>query len=266
MKKFYNLCDMSGRTSLITGASGNLGKILSNTLAELGSELIIVDQLADDLILLKDSIEHKWDVPCSIFECDLEEESSRLELIDYVAKKKNSLNCLVNNAAFVGTSNLSGWNGELADQKLDTWRRALEVNLTAPFHLAQGLHKCLRDSKGANIINIGSIYGEIAPDWNLYKGTSMSNPAAYGASKAGLLQLTRWLSSYFGKSIRVNAISPGGIFRDQDKKFVEKYIQKTAIGRMAAEDDFIGIVGYLASDLSQYLTGKVIQLDGGWQR
>lgn len=266
MKKFYNLSDMSGRTSLITGASGHVGKIISNTLAELGSDLIIVDQSIDDLNLLKNTIENVWDVKCSIFECNLEIEASREELINNISKNHNELNCLINNAAFVGTSNLSGWKGGLEDQTLDTWRRALEVNLTAPFHLSKGFASNLQDSEGANIINIGSIYGEIAPDWNLYEGTNMSNPAAYGVSKAGLLQLTKWLSSYFGESIRVNAISPGGIFRDQDPKFVKKYNKKTALNRMASEDDFVGIVGYLASDLSNYVTGKVMQLDGGWQR
>ena len=266
MKSFYNLSDMTGRTAMITGASGNLGKTISSTLAELGSNLILVDQSTDDLELLKQSIEKKWSVRCNTFTCDLEIQSSRTELIQYVKKEKIPLNCLINNAAFVGTSNFDGWNGSLDEQTLEAWRRALEVNLTAPFHLSKALASNLQASQGANIINIGSIYGEIAPDWDLYEGTNMSNPAAYGVSKAGLMQLTRWLASYFGSSVRVNAVSQGGIFRDQDSEFVKKYVKKTALERMASENDFIGIIGYLASDLSEYSTGKVISLDGGWQR
>ena len=103
-----------------------------------------------------------------------------------------------------------------------------------------------------------------APDWNLYEGTSMNNPAAYGASKAGLIQLTRWLSSQLAPQVRVNSISPGGIFRNQEKEFVKRYESKTPLGRMATEDDLKGAIAYLASDLSKYVTGQNLSVDGGW--
>jgi len=122
----------------------------------------------------------------------------------------------------------------------------------------------LRSNEGANIINIASIYGEYGPDWRLYEGTDMSNPAAYGASKGGLIQFTRWLATTIGPHVRVNAISPGGIFRNQPKKFVSRYESKTPLARMATEDDFSGAVAYLASDLSKYVTGQILSVDGGW--
>ena len=92
----------------------------------------------------------------------------------------------------------------------------------------------------------------------------MSNPAAYGASKAGLLQFTRWLSTTLAPEIRVNSISPGGIFRNQPTEFVNRYEARTPIGRMAKEDDFRGAMAYLASDLSGYVTGQNLVVDGGW--
>jgi NAD(P)-dependent dehydrogenase (short-subunit alcohol dehydrogenase family) len=117
---------------------------------------------------------------------------------------------------------------------------------------------------GANIINIGSIYGELGPDWSLYEGTSMANPAAYSASKGGLIQLTRWLATTLAPNIRVNAISPGGIFRNQPDVFVKRYEGRTPLARMATENDFRGAVAYLASDMSSYVTGKNMMVDGGW--
>ena len=130
--------------------------------------------------------------------------------------------------------------------------------------MSQKLEPLLNGSKGANIINVGSIYGIYAPDFSLYEGTNMGNPAAYGVSKAGLNQLTKWLSTSMAPNIRVNSISPGGISRDQPKKFVTKYIQKTPLKRMANEVDFLGVMAYLSSDMSEYVTGQVIQVDGGW--
>jgi NAD(P)-dependent dehydrogenase (short-subunit alcohol dehydrogenase family) len=171
---------------------------------------------------------------------------------------------LVNNAAFVGTSNLKGWVVPFEDQTIETWHRALEVNLAAPFHLCQKLSPLLRKSRGASIINIASIYGHCGPDWRLYDGTTMGNPAAYSASKGGLIQLTRWLSTTLAPFIRVNTISPGGVFRNQPECFTRQYEARTPLQRMATEDDFIGAVTFLATDLSRYVTGQNICVDGGW--
>jgi NAD(P)-dependent dehydrogenase (short-subunit alcohol dehydrogenase family) len=147
---------------------------------------------------------------------------------------------------------------------VETWRRALEVNLTAVFDLCQRLTPLLQKSKGANIINICSIYGQYGPDWRLYEGTTLGNPAAYGASKGGVIQLTRWLATTLAPAVRVNSISPGGISRGQAEEFVARYVSRTPMGRMATEDDFRGAVAYLASDLSSYMTGQNLAVDGGW--
>jgi NAD(P)-dependent dehydrogenase (short-subunit alcohol dehydrogenase family) len=157
-----------------------------------------------------------------------------------------------------------GWSGSLSSQSVDTWRRALEVNLTAVFDLSKGLLPLLEESKGSNIINISSIYGLQGPDWSLYEGTSMGNPAAYSASKSGLIGLTHWLATTLSPKVRVNAIAPGGIYRNQPKEFVERYSARTPLRRMATEDDFRGAISFLASDMSQYVTGHTLVVDGGW--
>jgi NAD(P)-dependent dehydrogenase (short-subunit alcohol dehydrogenase family) len=258
------LMNLKGRRALITGATGGLGSVMAESVAELGADLILIDRPGTDFEFMIKNIKQRWGVQIWHYQCDLEQNQSRIELLDSIRKEHSFLNVLINNAAFVGTSELQGWGTTFENQTLETWRRALEVNLSAPFHLCQGLAPLLKKSKGANIINIGSIYGKYGPDWRLYESTNMANPAAYSVSKGGLLQLTRWLSTTLAPHIRVNAISPGGIFRNQPDVFVKRYEAKTPLARMATENDFSGAIAYLASDMSRYMTGQNIMIDGGW--
>jgi len=263
MVKISALMSLKGRRALITGAAGGLGKIMVQTLAELGADLVLLDRVDTPISALADEAEKTWGVDATVHHCDLESQTNRDDLIVRL-KKEGHLDILINNAAFVGTSGLQGWGVPFPEQSVETWRRALEVNLTAAFQLCQGLTPLLQVSGHGSIINIGSIYGEYGPDWRLYEGTSMSNPAAYGASKGGLLQLTRWLATTVAPKVRVNAISPGGIARGQPQAFVERYEVRTPLGRMATEADFSGVVAFLASDMSSYITGQNISVDGGW--
>lgn len=259
-----SLMDMSGRRALITGASGSLGRVMASTLAEMGAKLLLVDLPGTGLEEFAKDLQSQWHIDTKIVECDLEFESDRSSLISIVMADGIGLNCLINNAAFVGSSGLEGWVAPLNEQSLDTWRRAMEVNLTACFHLSQAFAPELKSSIGGNIINISSIYGEYGPDWRLYEGTKMGNPAAYAASKGALIQLTRWLSTTLAPEVRVNSISPGGVLRGQPDQFVDRYCSRTPLGRMANSDDFSGAVAYLASDMSSYVTGQVLRVNGGW--
>jgi NAD(P)-dependent dehydrogenase (short-subunit alcohol dehydrogenase family) len=237
---------------------------MAHGLAELGAELVLVDRPGQDLSGLEKALGDRWGARVQSRYVDLEEQARREELIQALASESGELNILVNNAAFVGTSDLAGWAVKFPEQSVETWRRAIEVNLTAVFELCQGLAPMMSRSNGASVINIASIYGALGPDWRLYENTGMANPAAYSASKGGLIQLTRWLATTLAPDVRVNAISPGGIYRDQPRSFVEKYSQRTPLGRMGAETDIVGAVVYLASDLSSYVTGQNLYVDGGW--
>ncbi len=264
MTTIKELSNLTGRRALITGATGGLGKVLADTLAELGADLILVDRPGSAFDGLRENLIERWGVKVECQACDLEQQVQRTELMANLKSNGKGLNILINNAAFVGTSGLEGWAVPFEQQTVETWRRALEVNLTAIFDLCQGLTPLLKVSEGASIINIASIYGMYGPDWSMYEGTSMSNPAAYGASKGGLIQFTRWLATTLAPNVRVNAISPGGVFRNQPEAFVKRYEEKTPLGRMATEDDFRGVVAYLASDLSKYVIGQNLVVDGGW--
>jgi len=258
------LINLKGRRALITGATGYLGKVMADTLAELGADLVLIDRPGSDFDSLSSQLAERWGVKVEHCFCDLEQQDQRTEMMAWINNSGQGLNILINNAAFVGTSDLQGWAVPFEKQTIDTWRRALEVNLTAVFDLCQGLAPMLKTAEGSSIINIASIYGMYGPDWSLYEGTSMSNPAAYGATKGGLIQFTRWLATTIAPDIRVNAISPGGVFRNQPEAFVQRYEAKTPLGRMATEDDFRGVVAYLASDMSMYVTGQNLAVDGGW--
>ena len=264
MKSVAELMNMKGRRALITGANGSIGQIIALTLAELGADLTLVDRPGSDYSHLVEQIGKVKKVVIRTIDCDLENEKHRKQLIDTVSRFKEGLDVLVNNAAFVGTSGLAGWVTPFEEQSVETWRRAMEVNLTAAFDLIKGFAPLLKASGYGSVINIGSIYGVVGPDYSLYKDTNMGSPAAYAASKGGLIQLTRWLATTLAPQVRVNAISPGGVFRNQPDKFVKNYEARTPLGRMGTEEDFKGAIAYLASDLSAYVTGVNQMVDGGW--
>lgn len=262
MTTLTQLMNLEGRSALITGGAGHIGEVMAETLAEMGAHIIVVDRDGVDYSRVRGAVE-RLGRRIDTVNCDLELQADRDRLMSWV-HDRGQLDVLINNAAFVGTTGLTGWGVPLAEQTIETWRRAVEVNLTAAFDLCKGLAPLLQQSPGGSIINVASIYGAWGPDYSLYSGTTMGNPAAYAASKGGLIQLSRWLATTLAPRVRVNTITPGGVSRNQQPSFVERYTAKTPLGRMATEDDFRGAVAYLASDLSAYVTGHNLAVDGGW--
>ncbi len=256
--------NLAGRTVAITGGAGHIGRAMASALAELGASVAVVDLQADACQETVDWLVNGYGVEAEAFPANLADEPAVRELPGKVAGRFGGLDVLVNCAAFVGTSGLEGWVVPFEEQSSDTWRKALEVNLTSVFTLTQSAAPLLKESGCGSIINVASIYGVYGPDLRLYEGTSMGNPAAYAASKGGLIQFTRWCSTVLAPHIRVNSLSPGGVFRGQNQCFVDRYVERTPLNRMASEEDFKGAVCFLASDLSAYVTGQNIMVDGGW--
>ncbi len=264
MRSINQLMALNGRVVLITGGAGHIGRAMADAVAELGASVAIVDIDETSCMETSAGLSRKYDVPSAGFAVDMAEENDVCALPSAVVGQLGGLDVLVNCAAFVGTTNLEGWAVPFEDQTADTWRKAMEVNLTSVFNLSKAAAPLLKTSGHGSIINISSIYGVYAPDLRLYDDLSMGNPAAYAASKGGLIQLTRWCSTVLAPDIRVNTITPGGVFRDQDERFVDRYVKRTPLQRMATEEDFKGAVCYLASDLSAYVTGQNLIIDGGW--
>lgn len=264
MTSLNDRMSLKGRHAAVTGATGHLGRTMCDTLAEMSATLHLIDRPGAALDVLADELTEKHGVQALTYEVELGSEESVRGFCGAYARKYDSLDVLVHNAAFVGTSACTGWAVPFKDQDIGIWRDALEVNLTAPVLITQQLGPQLDAGDGASVIFISSIYGQLGPDWSLYEGTSMANPAAYGATKGALNQMTRWLGTTLAPKIRVNAIAPGGIERGQPEAFLERYVGRTPLGRMATEEDFIGAIAYLSSDLSAYVTGQVLTVDGGW--
>lgn len=264
MTTLFEKMNLSGRVAMVTGALGGIGRAICDGLAGIGCDLALVDRDVDQLNKYADELSGQFSIQAKGFCIDLEKESQRVLLKDQVHQDFPRFDILVNNAAFVGDSKLTGWAVPFENQEIETWRRAIEVNLTACFHLSQLFAGMLRQNRVGSIVNIASIYGVVGPDMGLYDGTKMSNPAGYAASKGGLVQLTRWMSTVFAPDVRVNCISPGGVYRNQPNLFVDRYTARTPLGRMATEDDFPGAVAFLAGDLSTYVTGQNLMVDGGW--
>ena len=258
------LFSLDGKKILVTGAAGKLGRTLCEYLVSDGATVFAVDVDTSALNDLKQRLSPSSN-SVVVLPADLADEASRIEMASSLGVHTKHLDGVVFAAAFVGTSAADGWAVDFAEQTLPPWRAALELNLTAPFHLTQLLEVLLRKGNNPSIVNVGSIYGSKAPDWSLYEGVAMANPAAYAASKGGLVQLNRWLASALSPAIRVNMVSPGGIFREQPQVFVDRYEKKVALGRMATEQDIVGPIVALLGSSSGYVTGQNLLVDGGFE-
>lgn len=245
---------------LITGANGFIGLKLASILIKLGANLILTDKV-DNPKKLKKILATK---NARYFSCDLTSKNSITSFKKNIIKQYKKIDVIVHNASFTGDNKLKGWASDFMSQSTDNWDQVFQVAVKVNFDLNQSFLKLLKKSKNPSIINISSIYGFKAPDWELYRGTNVKNPAGYGVSKSALIYLTKWLANTLGPNIRVNSISPGGIKRNQSNKFIIKYKKKVSLGRMAKEEDVAMAVIFLASDMAKYITGQNIIVDGGF--
>ena len=244
-----NFINLKNKLCLVTGSNGYIGSAICKKLVKLGAAIIHTD-IKKNKIKLKNSFFYK---------ADLTNKEEIERLVKTINKKFKKIDILVNNAGHVGTSDLDKKNNKLIYNE-----RYTKLNLNNTIYLTESLIPNLKRSKSGSIINICSIYSFLAYDYNLYKGTKMKTPLAYGVSKAGLMHYTKMLSSSLAPRIRVNSISPGGIFRRQPRKFIKKYLLKTPLGRMGNEDDVAKAVVFFSSELSSYITGHNLVVDGGY--
>lgn len=255
---------LAGRVALVTGGGGHLGRAIAERLAAQGCDIALHDRRAEAAAACAEALQGRHGRRAVPIAADLRAPDSSAAIVAALREAFGRLDILVNNAALVGDDSLAGWAVPFAEQDAQTWRDCLEVNLTAPFLLARDSLPLLQASGRGSIVNIASIYGLAGPDWGLYEGTGLGNPAAYAASKGGLVQLTRWLATTLAPDIRVNAVAAGGIERGQPEAFRRRYEARTPLRRMATEADVAGAVAYLAGDEAAYVTGQVLAVDGGW--
>ncbi|HAR97324.1 MAG TPA: short-chain dehydrogenase [Syntrophus sp. (in: bacteria)] len=260
MRTLKELMNLEGRVALVTGGAGHIGFAIAEALHELGALTVLHDLKKEDCAAAVGRLEVRADW----ITADLLDEGQTRGIVRTILERHDRLDILVHCAAFVGTTAFPGWAEPMERQSVQAWEAALRVNLTDAFVLVQEAAPALRASGRGSVIFVSSMYGMVGPDMRLYAGTPMQHPAAYGASKAGLLQLTRYFASVLAPQVRVNALTPGGVWRDQPNAFHERYKERTPMARMAVEEDFKGAAAYLASDLSAYVTGQNLVVDGGW--
>jgi NAD(P)-dependent dehydrogenase (short-subunit alcohol dehydrogenase family) len=263
MKTVQQLMNLKGRVAVVTGGAGHLGYVLAEALAEAGANIVLWD-ICPEAKTRAVKMAKRYHVRALGITSNLADDDDISSAVGEIAGHFSKVDILVHCAALVGTSGLDGWAVSFEQQSVGTWRKALEVNLTSVFTVTQKLLPLLKKSKVPSVINISSIYGMVGPDLGLYEGTKMGNPAAYAASKGGLIQLTRWLATNLAPKVRVNTISLGGIYRGHKDPFLTRYLKRTPLKRMASEQDIKGALVYLASDMSGYVTGHNLVVDGGW--
>ena len=258
-----NIFDVSGKVILLTGAAGNLGTQYARGLTEAGADVVLADIDYSKCKKIQSSLEKKFKRKLMSVELDLRDRKSIIKNVKLIQKKFGKIDVLINNAAIQGNHKLRATKFE--NFPLSYWNDAVSVNLTGVFLMCQEVGKIMVKQKNGNIINISSTYGVIAPDQRIYGTSGQNSSAFYASTKSALINLTRYLASYWNrKGIRVNTLSPGGVENNQDPKFIKKYSEKTMIGRMAQKDEYVGALIFLCSDASSYMTGSNLIIDGGW--
>jgi 2-deoxy-D-gluconate 3-dehydrogenase len=272
--------DLTGRTAVVTGGAGLLGKEFCRTLAEAGAAVVVADLNADAADAAAATLQQEGFRARGV-QTDVTDPSSVKRMVKASLEAFGRLDILVNSAALdpkvdpqaladrmtPGKQSLP--MGSFEDYSLEAWNSALNVNLTGMFLITQAcVAPMLAQDKKGSIINICSTYGLNGPDQRIYRKEDRPptfKPVYYSVTKAGVLGFTKYLAAYYmGTQIRVNALTPGGVFNQHDDTFVANYAAKTILGRMADKDEMNGGLLFLASDASSYMTGANLVVDGGW--
>ena len=265
--------DLDGRVAVVTGGVGLLGAEFCRTLAEAGAAVAVVDLNASASQQIADTLTKNGHRAISII-ADITSPDSVKVMVEKTVSTFGRLDILVNSAALDPKFDPDAIQkgiapGAFEDYPLEQWNAAMNVNLTGTFLVTQACVKqMLAQGKKGSIINICSTYGLNGPDQGIYikDGERVAyKPVYYTVTKAGVMGFTKYLAAYYaGTEIRVNALTPGGVFNHHEDYFVKNYSAKTILGRMANKDEMNGALLFLASDASSYMTGNNLVVDGGW--
>lgn len=240
---------LKDKVIIVTGGSGLLGKAFINELKQEGAITINAD------------ISVSTDLALGNYRVDITKAEDISNAVEEIFQYFGRIDGLINNAY----PRTKDWGAKFEDIKPESWSSNVEMQMNSYFVFCQEVLKKMDLQSSGSIVNIASIYGVVGNDFSVYEGTSMTSAAAYSAIKGGIINFTRFLASYYGKrGIRVNTVSPGGIFDHQNPIFVANYNKKVPMGRMGNPEDIAPSVAFLLSEKSQYITGHNLIVDGGW--
>ena len=286
MWNFKKLLDFSDKTVIITGGAGLLGRVYAVALLQTGAKVILFDKKIDkkkllDKIKTESNIEQNKLNNLRVIKCDITNPKKVAEVFKKLDKLLHNLKILINNASLVkqvGDDNLLDDYKPFLKMKPQDWEEYFSVDLTGTLLVTQKTIPYMQKNGGGTIINISSTYGLLSPDQRLYKyfnkklstkekklGIKIEKPIGYSISKSGTLNLTRFLATKFAENnIRVNTMTLGGVYDNNPTEFVKSYAERTPLGRMANKTEYAGPLLFLASDMSSYMTGSNLIVDGGW--
>jgi len=234
---------------IVTGGSGLIGKA------------IIKDIQRNEGIAINADINLSTNINNHEVFCDITDRKSINKLVEIVINEFGNIDGLVNNAY----PRTKDWGNKFEEITTKSWKDNVDIQMNSVFNISQEVLLYMKKRGKGSIINIASIYGVVGNDFTIYEGTNLTSAAAYSAIKGGIINFTRYLASYFGRdNIRVNCVSPGGIFDNQNSIFVENYEKKVPMGRMGTPEDIAPPISFLLSENAKYITGHNLIIDGGW--
>ena len=266
--EIQKLFNVSKKVVIITGVAGQLGSKYAQLYAKNGAYVAGLDILKNEEI---DNLENIFPNNFSFFKCDITNKKSVIECSESIISVFGSPQILVNNAAIDSPPSAPvEENGLFETYPENSWERVMNVNLKGSFICCQVFGGEMAKNGEGVIINISSIYGNVSPDQNIYeyrrkKGDIFFKPIAYSVSKAGIINMSRYLATYWAKQgVRVNTLTIAGVYNNQDENFLEAYNKRIPIGKMANSEDYFGPLIFLSTEASSYMTGSNLIIDGGW--
>ena len=239
---------LNNKIIIITGGSGLIGKE------------IIKDITKKNGIAINAEINLKTNLDLNEIQCDITSEDSVNSMLEIVLNKYHKIDGFVNNAY----PRTSDWGDKFENIKYSSWQKNVDLQMNSVFLTCQKVLKIMKNQQYGSIVNIASIYGCVGADFSIYQDTEMSNPAPYSAIKGGVINFSRYLASLYGKeNIRINCVSPGGVFDNQHPVFIKNYENKVPLKRMAKDFEIAPAISFLLSDEASYITGHNLIVDGG---
>lgn len=266
------MSDLEDKVAVITGAAGLLGRQHAQALAEQGTRAVLLDVDGRAAVARARALQDSCVAPSLGLACDITREDALEHAHNEIRRVFGEVDILINNAA--SNPKVEGNTLDAATRlesfPLERWQQELDVGLTGAFLCSRQFGPAMARNGSGVILNIASDLSVIAPDQRLYRDESLPEcnqpvkPVAYSVVKTGLIGLTRYLATYWARDgVRVNALSPGGVYQQQPEEFVERLSERIPLGRMARVEEYRGAVVFLCSDASSYLTGQNIVIDGG---